>query len=185
MPQPRSRPHLGQTDLWHGPARRNHRSSRRTPPWPFLGLGSYKKLSTPSHFPRPERSPHHSMSTVVSTASTIGRSATLLKSATRSTTKSKSFSVETSEEVYSTRSSSAKPGEEQKPSKKSPRPGGRSGESPNLRGEGEDRLGRIIAQGGAAVGATINPSGVISIPSPEVSPEEDRAQQLERGTFGR
>jgi len=61
----------------------------------------------------------------------------------------------------------------------------RSGESPSARDEGEDHPGHVRVQGGAAVGVTINPSGVISIPYPVGSPEEDRAQRLERGMCGR
>ena len=43
------------------------------------------------------------------------------------------------------------------PARRAPRPGGRSGESRSPRGEGEDRHELIEAQGGAAVGAGINP----------------------------
>jgi len=43
------------------------------------------------------------------------------------------------------------------PARRAPPPGGRSGESRSPRDEGEDRHGHIEAQGGAAVGARINP----------------------------
>jgi len=71
------------------------------------------------------------------------------------------------------------------PVRRTPRPDMRSEESPIARNEEDDPPGHIRVPGGAAVGATINPLGVISIPFPEGSPEEDRAQRLERGMCGR
>jgi len=61
----------------------------------------------------------------------------------------------------------------------------RSEGSLSERNEGVDPLGHIRVPEGAAVGATINPLEVISIPYPEGSLEEDQAQQLERGMCGR